>query len=713
MFTTMARWVTRHPWWVVSFWVVVAVVTIALSPSLSKYTNANNSAFLPSSFQSVQAQNIINQKFPQNSGATGLIVINRRDGDALTSQDLTTVQSLATTLTNDKIPGVQSVTYSTSLESANKKVILVNIVFTQPAGVTVVNDAVPTIRNDTNHILQNTDLRGGLTGSAAIQVDTTNAYDTAETIITIATFALIIILLGIIFRSPLICIIPLFIILLVHQMVTGLVADLASAFGFQVSSILAPLLIVVLFGVGTDYIVFLLFRYRERLRAGEERHEALERGLVSTAEIVLSAALTVAAAFAALLLANLGTLKTLAPGLITAVLVMMLAANTLVPAILELLGKHLFWPWGVGENKVSKRAERSARGVGRHPGRYAAIFGLILVVLAIGIFAYKPTYNTLEELPKSTPSLQAYYTMASAFPPGALGPTQVVVNGSQQLTSSSLTNLDSILSKQSGVAEVLPATISTDKTAAYISVLLKDNPYDVNAMDYVEQTLRPAVQGSVPGDQVLVGGTTASLVDVRKSLNESMVLIFPVALAIILLILIFLLRAVPGSIYILVGVALAYVGTLGITSVVFISLGGLSGLDFSTPVVLYLFVLAIGTDYNIASSHRFREEMAAGHKASEAVRIALLHGAPMIDSAAVILAGTFASLMLTGLAALTELGFGVSIGILIAAFILSTRLVPAMSALRHWHFWWPNRFHQTTEVTRPTKEAAAPAARSG
>ena len=713
MFTTMARWVTRHPWWVIGFWVVVAVVTIALSPSLVKYTNANNSAFLPSSFQSVQAQNVINEKFPQDSGATGLIVINRRDGDALTSQDLTTVQSLATTLTNDKIPGVQSVTYSTSLESANKKVILLNLAFTQPAGVAVVNDAVPTIRNDTNHFLQNTDLRGGLTGSASIQVDTTNAYDTAETIITIATFALIIILLGIIFRSPLICIIPLVIILLVHQMVAGIVADLAAAFGFQVSSILAPLLIVVLFGVGTDYIVFLLFRYRERLRAGEDRDSALERGLVSTAEIVLSAALTVAAAFAALLLANLGTLKTLAPGLITAVLVMMLAANTLVPAIFKLLGKHLFWPWGVGQTKVSARAEKSARGVGRHPGRYAAIFGLILVVLAIGIFAYKPTYNTLEELPKSTPSLQAYYTMASAFPPGALGPTQVVVNGNQELTSSSLTNLNSILSKSSGVAQVLPATISSDKNAAIISVLLKDNPYDVNAMNYVEQTLRPEVQGTVPGDQVLVGGTTASLVDVRKSLNESMVLIFPVALAIILLILMFLLRAIPGSIYILIGVALAYVGTLGITSVVFISLGGLSGLDFSTPVVLYLFVLAIGTDYNIASSHRLREEMAAGNKASEAVRIALLHGAPMVDSAAIILAGTFASLMLTGLAALTELGFGVSIGILIAAFILSTRLVPAMSALRHWHFWWPNRFHQTTEVTRKPKEAAAPAARSG
>lgn len=701
MFEKLAKLVTRHPWWVIGFWVVAGVATLVLSPSLIKYTNANQSAFLPSSFQSVKAQNILDAKFPDQSGASGALVVNRKDGGVLSTQDQSSVQGLATSLTNDHIPGVRSVLYNPQLLSPNHKVFLVEISFTQPPGETVVNNAVKTIRDDTNSYLAPTALKGGLTGSAAIQVDTTNAYHSAEVIITVATVVLIVVLLGIIFRSPLICLLPLVIIGLVEEMTSSIVADLAAAFGFQVSEILSPLLVVVLFGVGTDYIVFLLFRYRERLRAGERPADALERALVSTSEIVMSAAFTVAAAFAAMLLASLGSLKTLAPGLVTAVLVMMVAALTLVPAILKLLGRRLFWPLGVGAAKESKRAERLGRGIGRHPARYVAVFGVLLIVLACGALTYKPTYDTLHELPKSTPSLEAYDTMASAFPPGALGPTQIVVNGTAQLTSDSLATLNATLAKSSGVAQVLPPQFSSDHTAALINVLLKDNPYSTNALNYVHDTLRPQVSGTVSGDQVLVGGATASLVDVRAALGQDVRVIFPVALAIIALILTLLLRAVAAPLYLLLGVGLTFIGTLGVTSVVFISLGGLNGLDFSTPIVLYLFVLAIGTDYNIAMSHRLREEMSDGHPAGEAAHIAVTHASPMVDAAAIILAGTFASLMLTGIAQLTELGFGVAIGIVIAAFVLATRLVPAVSALRHWHFWWPSRFHSHTDHTFP------------
>jgi putative drug exporter of the RND superfamily len=709
MFASFARMVVRHPWWIVGVWVVVAVVSLLLSPSLAKYTNANQSAFLPSSFESVKAQNVIDAKFPAQSGASGLIVVSRKDGAALTSQDQSAISALGTMLSNDHIPGVRSVTVNPILLSSNKKVFLVSISFTQPPGATVVNNAVPTIRSDTTSFFSAKDpaLKGGLTGSAAIQVDSTNAYDSAEKVISIATVVLIVVLLGIIFRSPLICATPLVIILLVHQMTTAFVADLAGAFGFQVSQILPPLLIVVLFGVGTDYIVFLLFRYRERMRTGEDPKQSLENALASISQVVGSAALTVAAAFAALLLADLGSLQTLAPGLITAVLVMMLAALTLVPAIFSLLGSHLFWPTGVGVAKESKRARRLGMGIGRHPGRYVAGFGILLLALACGALAYKPTYNTLQELPKSTPSLVAYNTMESAFPPGSLGPTQIVVNGTTPLASNSLTSLTNKLKATKGVAELLPTQYSSDHTAAIINVVLKDNPYSTAALDELQYTIRPEVIGSVPGYQVYGGGTTASLVDVRTSLGQSTAEIFPVALAIIGIILGLLLLAIAAPLYLLIGVALAYVGTLGVTSLVFITLGGLSGVDFSTPIVLYLFVLAIGTDYNIAVSHRLREELLEDHPPGEAALVAATHAAPMVDSAAIILAGTFASLMLTGIASLTELGFGVAIGIVITAFVLATRLVPAVSCLRRWHFWWPSGVHHRTADAIPTVRRGA------
>ncbi len=706
MTATIARFVVRRPWLVVAFWVVVAALSLALSPSLVSYTNADQSAFVPKTFESVQAQDVIDQKLPDQSGATGQLVVSRRDGATLSEQDITsTVPALAASLNDAHIAGVRSVTAPQQLLAPNKKVYLVNISFTKPAGNTVVNDAVPTIREDSSSFLAHSDLKSGLTGSAAIQVDSTNAYDSAETIISIATVIMIVLLLGIIFRSVIICLLPLVVIGVVHQMVTSLVADLAAAFGFQVSQILAPLLVVVLFGVGTDYIVFLLFRYRERLRAGDEPKEAVIAALVPIASVVASAALTVAAAFAALLLADLGSLTTLAPGLITAVLVMMLAALTLVPAILTLLGHHLFWPSGIGQAKESKRAARLGRGVGRHPGRYVALYGVLLVALGLGSLAYQPTYNTLQELPKDTPSLVAFNTMASSFPPGALGPTQVVVNGTAPLTSTSLGTLDTKLGdleKSDGVAEVPLTQYSTDRTMALLTVLLKDNPYSTAALNEVQHTIRPQLRGTVPGYRVLVGGTTASLVDVRSSLHDSTAEIFPVALAIIGLILGLLLLSVAAPLYLLLGVALAYAATLGITSVVFITGGGLTGLDFSTPIVLYLFVLAIGTDYNIAISHRLREELLADQPPAQAARVAVTHAAPMVDAAALILAGTFASLTLTGIASLTELGFGVAVGIVLTAFVLATRLVPAVASLKHWHFWWPHgTHHRTAEVKAP------------
>src|SRR5262249_22944390 len=147
------------------------------------------------------------------------------------------------------------------------------------------------------------------TGNAAISVDTTKAYEHADTIITIATVVLIVLLLGAIFRDPLICVLPIVIIGIVHSVAVGITADLASAFGFQVSNSVAPILVVVLFGVGTDYIVFLLFRYRERLRAGRPYEEALQFGATKVGVVIASSALTVIGAFAALLLAKLGSLQ--------------------------------------------------------------------------------------------------------------------------------------------------------------------------------------------------------------------------------------------------------------------------------------------------------------------------------------------------------------------------------------------------------------------
>ena len=502
MFAAIARSVIAHPWRTIAVWVVAAVLLIALSPKLSTYTTSNQQSFLPKSFESVKAQNVGNKYFPAQSGGTGSIVISRNDGTKLTSSDQQKVNGLVSTLNNDKLTGVTTVQLSPSSLSQNGKVMAAQVVFKGQPGADNVNTGVDSVRSKTSAYLAGSGLKNGLTGNAGISVATTNSYNHAETIITIATVLLIFVLLGAIFRSPLISVLPIIVIGIVHAAAVGLTADLAAAFGFQVSNSVAPILVVVLFGVGTDYIVFLLFRYRERLRRGASHHEALRFATAKVGVVIASSALTVIGAFAALLLAKLGSLQTLGPALIAAVAAMLITALTLVPALFILLGRHLFWPFGPGRASESGVFAREGRFVASHPGVVAAAVVVVLGGLAAGASGYSPTYNTLSELPSDTPSQVAYNTLSTAFPSGALSPTQVYVSGSQKLAKSNLQPMVADLTKAKGVAQVGQPTLSSDGTAALTNVILKDNPYSNAALDNVKGPVRSAAHGSVPGSQV-------------------------------------------------------------------------------------------------------------------------------------------------------------------------------------------------------------------
>jgi putative drug exporter of the RND superfamily len=716
-FKKLGHAVTAHPWLVIGAWIAGGVVVLALSPQIVTFTSNNNSSFLPSSYESVQANQVAAKYFPAQAQASGVVVVNVTSGAALSSADQQKVAGLAQSLTADKIPSVQSVTTSPLYLSSNQKVQLVQVVFVGQAGDPGPNQAVVTVRDKTNQYLAGSGLHGQLTGNAAISVDSTNAFNSAEVIITIATIVLILLLLGIVFRSLLIALLPIVIIGFVHQVAQAVTADLADWFHFLVGPELAPLLVVVMFGVGTDYIVFLLFRYREHLANGEPPGEALRTSLTKVGEVITSAAATVIAAFAALLVASLESLKTLAPGLIVGIGLMLLAAMTLVPAILSLLGTHLFWPSHphLPTSSHRTRSERIGDVVARHPGLVLAGWSAVLIGLALGALGFTTTYNQLAELPSSTPSQQAYNTMASAFPAGALGPTQVyvVADNSAALNDSSVSGLGANLSKTTGVSEVGAPQYTASHSQALISVLLKDDPYSIQAIDNVAGPVRTTASPSaVSGATTYVGGTTSQLVDVRDALRHDVEHVFPLALAIVAVILALLLRALVAPIYLLLGVVLTYVATLGVITLVFLNGFGFEGLDFTIPIVVYLFVMAIGTDYNILIAARLREGFVEGLDPREASRQAIIHGSPAVGAASLILAGTFASLLLTGIQLLEEIGLAVALGVLLAANVLATRIVPTMAALRGWHFWWPHRVHHRTAAHRSELVTDRPAGRT-
>lgn len=712
LFRKLGYVVTRYAWFVIAAWIAGGVVVLVISPQLVTFTSNNNSSFLPSSYESVQASQVATKYFPAQAQASGSIVVDRSDGSALSTTDQQKVAGLAQSLTADKIPSVESVTTSPLYLSSNQKVQLVQVVFKGQAGDAGPNQAVVTVRDKTDQYLAGSGLVGEMTGSAPISVDSTNAFDNAEKVITIATVVLILLLLGIVFRSVLISVLPIVIIGFVHQVAQAVTADLADWFHFLVGPELAPLLVVVMFGVGTDYMVFLLFRYREHLARGESPPEALRTSLTKVGEVIASAAATVVAAFAALLVASLESLKTLAPGLIVGILLMLLAAVTLVPAILSLLGSHLFWPSHPHLPAAGHRtrSERIGDMVARHPAVVLGAWTAILVGLAFGSLGFKTTYNQLAELPSTTPSQIAYNTMASAFPAGALGPTQVYVvsDTSAPLDQASVSALGASLAKTDGVAQVGAPQYTASKGQASISVLLKNDPYSIQAIDNVAGPVRTnASPTAVSGATTYVGGTTSSLVDVRTALRHDVEHVFPLALAIVAVILALLLRALIAPLYLLVGVVLTYVATLGIITLVFLDGFNFEGLDFTIPIVVYLFVMAIGTDYNILIAARLREGFVEGLDPRETARQAIIHGSPAVAAASLILAGTFASLLLTGIQLLEEIGLAVALGVLLAANVLATRIVPTLAALRHFHFWWPHRLHQRT-ATRPVDLVGEP-----
>jgi RND superfamily putative drug exporter len=334
----------------------------------------------------------------------------------------------------------------------------------------------------------------------------------------------------------------------------------------------------------------------------------------------------------------------------------------------------------------------------------ALISSGILALLAVGSLFYHASYDMTTALPGQQESTLAYHDLTSAFPAGALNPTQVFVTAPKALSARQLTTLAHALLHTEGVAAVLPPQMSLHDRAAELNLYLKADPYSDAALHDVVGPIRNTAHHTLAGAHVLVGGVTSAYVDVRAAINHDLSIIFPVAGLLIAAILVVLLRSLVAPLYLLGAVALGYTATLGASVGIFQGLGGATGLDFTLPIVVYLFVVAIGTDYNILTTARLREEFAAGHDRHEAVHRTITHGGPTVAAAGIILAGTFASLMLSGIDSMVEMGFAVAVGIALAAFVMASVLVPSIAAILGQRVWWPGLV--TARWSRTVAQAA-------
>src|SRR4029079_18303371 len=277
--------------------------------------------------------------------ATATIVVKRTDGAPLSESDVAKVGDLANALKAKAIPRTQGYVTGPQFVAPDKTIQLINVGLeaTTPDDPALL-DAVRTMRTELKSQLNGTQLTAGVAGDVATFVDNESTFNEAFALVGGATVVLIIVLILIIFRSPIAAFLPIVVISIVMQITDGLVAMAGKAFNLEVSQDLQTILLIVLFGIGTDYILFLLFRYRERLRAGDDKKTAMVVAVERVGEVIASAAGAVIVAFLVLLLASLAFFGSLGPALAIAVGVMLVTSLTLIPAIVSLLGRYVFWP---------------------------------------------------------------------------------------------------------------------------------------------------------------------------------------------------------------------------------------------------------------------------------------------------------------------------------------------------------------------------------
>jgi RND superfamily putative drug exporter len=692
MLEKLGNFVTRYRYAIILVWIVAAVLISVLGPKLADVESNDQSSFLPGSYESVQAGNIAKQINPQANAASDIIVFQNKAKTALSDQDKAAIYIAVHQLASSHPGKVTSVTTSLRQISPSGKVQLATVVYSGDAQNKTTLDSVMPLRAQLSSDIAGTNITAGVTGQVAVGYDTQGSFNKALKIVSIGTILLVLILPALVFRSPLIGLLPVISVSIVYSMASSLIAMAANAFNFKVSQQLSVLFTVVLFGVGTDYILFTLFRYRERLRGGDHTRAAVSFALSRSSEAILSAGLVVIASFAGLLFAKFGIFTSFAPGLIICVAVMLLAAVTFVPALIAVLGTRLFWPSKAWQSHSLKPtiSRRLGGSVSRRPALTTLCVLIVLLALASGALAYKADFSSFSQPPAHTASASASQTIANAFPAGIASPTDIYVVSGRSLSTAELRPLTAKLMQAQGVATVLPPIITPDGTHAIYSLILKEDPYSSQAFHDIGGSIHDAAHGSAPaGTKVYIGGVTAALADVQKVTTRDLKVIFPIAGVFIFIILLLLLRSIVAPLYLLLSVSLGFASTLGATVFIFTDIGSAPGLIFFLPIMLYVFVVAIGTDYNILTITRLREEIKGGNSPRKAAALTIEHSSATVVSAGLILAGTFASLLLAKISLLSQMGSAIAIGVSLSAFVIAPIFVPSVSALLGKIVWWP------------------------
>ena len=716
-------------------WIGVIVTLALVAPPISEVTTNEQEEFLPVGVESIQALEILRNKYPMDDGIPAIAVFHSDDG--FDEFELGGIHDYIKFLGSDDLPGVIFDQIPTldgySLINAFKSSD--GSTFAIPFKVTG-SPSDPSFSNSIDAAVAQAQLIGGrvqvdanLTGPATILRDAVKIFQSIDLRITLVTILVVIVIMFFIYRAPGLVFIPLFILvsaLMVARFVAALVVDLT---GLPLNDQVTSIMSVLLFGVGTNYVLFIVARYREEITNSSDRFRAMESAMRKVGPSIIGSSMTTVVAMFLLIFSTLGSFKTMGPMLAITVSIMLIVALTVLPAAIVLMSRLAFWPSRTissQQNLVTKPIwEKIGRFVVNRPKTVFLVTTAILLIAITPSFRMVPSFNFIDGFPDDVESKSGYALLKKGFAPGDLSPTSVFIHTPDHDVidhSAFIEGLANAIEDNPGVNYVKGMTRpygsyigqqvdeaslkmfnSPDGTTSRLDVSLMGDPYSEKALTVIED-IRSIIQStinsqSITGVEVLVGGDTAVQLDTKTVIDEDTRLLAPLILFAILCVLILIQRSFVAPLYLLFSVIISYAATFGISIFIFQDILNHTGVAYSNGIWIFVFLVALGADYNIFVIARIKEETERlGFNEGIAVAVGKTGG--VVTSAGIILASTFAVLTTLPLRDVFQLGMAVMLGVLIDTFVVRTLLVPSMAAILKNYSWWPLLGSRKSETTR-------------
>ncbi|HET7303915.1 MAG TPA: MMPL family transporter [Segeticoccus sp.] len=670
---------------VLLLWLLVAGVTGPLAGKLNQVQTNDQTTFLPASAEATRVA-VLQKRFTSEETVPAVAVYADEDGlsEALRAQ----ARADATAFSD--VPGVAEAVVG-PIPSRDGKALELIVPVDAKADVATV---VGTLRDRIHQGLPN-GVSAYVTGPAGVTADLSGAFAGIDGILLLVAVLAVLVILVAVYRSPVLPLAVLVSAVFALALASGLVYLLADGGALILNGQSQGILFILVVGAATDYALLLTARYREELREQASPVTAMRIAWRQSLPPILASGVTVILALLCLLLSDLNSTRSLGPVAALGIVGALLAALTFLPAVLVLLGRAAFWPRQPALS--SPHPERAglwggvARTIGRHPRRLWLGTGAALIVLA----AFAPTFRaagTSQEalFLNDAPSVAGQHLADKHFPGGTGSPAVIIgpaprvdrmVTAAKQVDGISRV---SAVGPDGGPVQPGQRPAQVDGLAQ-VQATLAAPPDSDRAIDIV-QRLRSAEHAAVP--EAAVGGTTAATLDTRTTAERDRSVVIPVVLVVILLLLGLLLRAVLAAVLLLLTVVLSFATTMGVSALVFTHLFGFPGADPSVPLYGFVFLVALGIDYNIFLMSRVQEESQRNGTREGVLRGLAVTGG-VITSAGVVLAATFSALAVIPLLFLAQIAFIVAFGVLLDTLLVRSVLVPAIVHDLGDRVWWP------------------------